>query len=72
MKKKRRKEAVSNIRYVENVLANSKEFKLPGKKALLKSDHEFEVILVDATETRIERPKKNNICSTQVKKSFIV
>ena len=62
----------SNIRYVENVLANSKEFKLPGKKALLKSDHEFEVILVDATETRIERPKKNNICSTQVKKSFIV
>jgi hypothetical protein len=62
----------TNIRYVENVLANSKEFKLPGKKALLKSNNEFEVILVDATETRIERPKKNNICSTPVKKSFTV
>jgi hypothetical protein len=33
---------------------------LPGKKALLKSNVEFEVILIDATETPIERPKKKD------------
>jgi len=32
---------------------------LPGRKALLKSDVEYDVILIDATETPIERPKKN-------------
>jgi hypothetical protein len=32
---------------------------LPGRKALLKSDVEYEVVLIDATETPIERPKKN-------------
>ena len=47
-----------NIRWIENVLIKSKEFSLPGKKALLKSDHEFEIVLVDATESPIERPKK--------------
>lgn len=58
-----------NIRWIENVLIKSKEFSLPGKKALLKSDHEFEIVLVDATESPIERPKKNSVCFTQAKKS---
>ena len=49
-----------NCRWVEDVLIKSKVFSLPGKKALLKSDTEFEVILVDATESPIERPKKKN------------
>ncbi len=31
---------------------------LPGRKALLKSDVEYEVVLIDATETPIARPKK--------------
>jgi len=48
------------IRWTESVLVKSNEFKLPGKKALLKSDFEFEVVFVDATESPIERPKKNN------------
>ena len=34
-------------------------FSLPGRKELLKSDAEYEVILIDATETPIERPQKN-------------
>ncbi|GAJ45927.1 putative transposase for insertion sequence element IS702 [Holospora elegans E1] len=34
------------------------DFALPGKNALLKSDKEYEVVLIDATETPIERPKK--------------
>lgn len=34
-------------------------FSLPGKKALLKSDASYEIILIDATETPVERPQKN-------------
>lgn len=45
-------------RWVEDTLIRSKVFSLPGRKALLKSDTEFEVILVDAAESPIERPKK--------------
>ena len=59
------------IRWVESTLVKSKEFKLPGKKALLKSDYEFEVVLIDATETPIERPKKNNANSTLEKRKSI-
>jgi DDE superfamily endonuclease len=46
------------IIWAESVLAASKEFRLPGKKALLNTDMELEVILIDATESRIQRPKK--------------
>ena len=60
------------IRWVENVLIKSKEFRLPGRKALLKSDNEFEVILIDATESPIERPKKNSVDSTRVKRNDIL
>lgn len=45
-------------RWVEDILIKSGKFSLPGKKALLKSDVEYEVILIDAAETPIERPKK--------------
>jgi hypothetical protein len=47
-----------NCKWIENTLIKSKAFSLPGKKALLKSDTQFEVILIDATESPIERPKK--------------
>lgn len=57
------------IRWIENVLIQSKEFRLPGRKALLKSDVEYEIILIDATESPIERPKKNSVNSIPVKKS---
>lgn len=46
-------------RWVETTLIRSGEFSLPGKKALAKSDMEFEVVLIDASETPIERPKKS-------------
>ncbi|MBM3199138.1 MAG: transposase family protein, partial [Chlamydiae bacterium] len=45
-----------NCKWVEDALIRSRKFSLPGKKALLKSDNEFEVILVDAAESPIERP----------------
>jgi len=43
---------------VENALMKSGKFRLPGKKALRKSDTPLEVVLIDATEQPIERPKK--------------
>jgi Helix-turn-helix of DDE superfamily endonuclease len=47
-------------RWVEDVLIKSGEFSLPGKKELLKSNIEYEVILIDASESPIERPKKKS------------
>lgn len=47
------------IRWIEDTLIKHPDFALPGRKALLKSDAEYEVILIDATETPIERPKKD-------------
>ncbi len=49
-----------SCRWVEDVLIKSKTFSLPGKKALLKNDAEFEVILIDATGSPIEQPKKQD------------
>jgi hypothetical protein len=57
-----------NIRWIENILVRSKEFRLPGRKALTKSDYKYEVVLIDATETPIERPKKNNGDTIRAKK----
>jgi len=46
------------VKWVENTLIKDKTFKLPGKKALLEPDCEYEVIQIDDTESPIERPKK--------------
>jgi hypothetical protein len=46
---------------VEDALVRSGKFRLPGKKALQSSDTVFEVVLVDASEQPIERPKKVKI-----------
>jgi len=58
-----------NICWIEDVLIKSKVFSLPGRKALVKSGNEYEVILIDATENPIERPKKNSANTTLAKKS---
>ena len=47
------------IKRVEDTLIQGGAFSLPGRKVLLKSDMEYEVILVDATESPIERPQKS-------------
>ncbi|QGZ91646.1 IS5 family transposase [Microcystis aeruginosa] len=46
------------VRKVENILIKSGLFNLPRKKALLESNSEIEVIVVDVSEQEIERPKK--------------
>jgi hypothetical protein len=42
---------------------------LPERKALLKNDMEYEVVLIDATESPVERPKKSKNTTTAVRKS---
>ena len=56
------------IVWVEDTLVKSGKFSLPGKKALLE-ENEIEVILVDVTESPIERPKKTNEIGTRARKS---
>ena len=36
-------------------------FALPGRKELLRSDIQYERVLIDTTETPIERPKKTKV-----------
>lgn len=60
--------AYQAIKWIENTLIKSGKFSLPGRKALLQSDVEYELILVDATESPIERPKKNKGDTTLAKR----
>ncbi len=48
------------VRWVEDTLIKDPVFALPGRKALLKSDMEYEVFLIDASESAIKRPKKKS------------
>jgi hypothetical protein len=50
--------AYRTIRSVEETLIGSGRFALPGQKKLYASEHELEVLVVDVTETPVERPKK--------------
>lgn len=59
------------IRWVEDTLIKSKLFHLPGRKALLKSDVNYAVVLVDASESPIQRPKKNKENTIQARKKDI-
>jgi hypothetical protein len=45
-------------RKVERLLMDSGKFRLPGKKQLYQQADKWQVIVVDVTESPIERPKK--------------
>lgn len=57
------------INWVENILVKSGLFSLPGKKVLTNNTLGIEVIVVDSTETPIERPKKGQRKSFSGKKN---
>lgn len=59
------------IKWVEDTLIRDGTFSLPGRRAPLKSGMEYEVILVDATESPIERPKKSKSGIIPARKSGI-
>lgn len=46
------------VKKVENALIRSGVFHLPGKKQLLDPEDVAALVVIDATETPIERPKK--------------
>ena len=57
------------VRWVENTLIKNKLFALPSRRALLKSDMEFEIVMIDATESPCERPKKGRNATILARKS---
>jgi len=57
------------IKWVENVLIKDGTFSLPGKKALLAEDTEYALVLIDATETPVERPKRGRKNTIQERRS---
>ena len=64
------------IEKIESILVQSKEFKLPGKKALSQADENgiipINQTVIDVTETQIERPKKKQKKSYSGKKKLIL
>ena len=56
------------IKWCEDTLAKSKAFRLPGRKAVAASERLFDVVLIDATETPIERPQKDKGDTTRGKR----
>ena len=57
---------------IESTLMKTGKFPIPGKKALLKDSDYPEVVVMDVTETAIERPKKNRRDITQARKNVIL
>jgi len=57
------------VRKIEDILLKSKQFHLPGKRALQASETVLEIVVIDATEQPIERPQKGNAGTTVVKRS---
>lgn len=63
--------ACRTIKGVEEILLGDKRFHLPGKKALHDGSLDLTVIVVDASEQRIERPQKNSDAAIPARKSAI-
>jgi len=60
------------VRDVESVLIKSGKFSLPSKRVLYESDSEIDFVIIDATESPIQRPKKSNESITLEKRSSIL
>lgn len=60
------------ISRAENLLIKSGKFSLAGKKSLLDSQIDYEIIIIDATESKIERPKKNKEPIIQPRKNTTI
>jgi hypothetical protein len=57
------------VKKVETTLLKDKRFHLPGKKALHDGSLDLTVIVVDASEQRVERPQKNSTAATPARES---
>lgn len=59
------------IRKIEKVLSEARVFTLPGKKYLYQSDSSLNTVVIDVTESPIERPKKNKSTSIVARRESI-
>ena len=59
------------IRTVEDTVIRSRKFSLPGKKKLQQPEHTIELVVVDVTESPIQRPQKNRNATTAAKRNSI-
>lgn len=59
-----------NCVWIEDILIKSKEFKLPNKKEFV-NNLDIEVVVVDASESPIQRPKKSKENTTRERKRGI-
>lgn len=57
-----------NCVWIENTLVKSKEFKLPSRREFV-NNLEIQTVVVDATESPIERPQKNKGNTIQARKN---
>jgi Helix-turn-helix of DDE superfamily endonuclease len=59
------------VRRMEDILIKSRQFRLPGKKALLHLQGSllFKIVVVDVGESPVERPQKSSGATTLVKRS---
>lgn len=48
-----------NIKAIESILIKSGKFSLPKRKEILMDENPIEIVLVDVTESSIERPKRH-------------
>lgn len=54
---------------IEQALLASGQFRLPGKKALRQPDATLTVVVLDASESPVERPKKDRVAPTVGRRS---
>lgn len=59
------------IQKIERVLSEARVFTLPGKKYLYQENSLINAVVIDATESPIERPKKNKSNSIVVRRKSI-
>lgn len=57
------------VHRVEDELSKIEAFRLPGKKQIRRGNLELSFVIVDVTETPIERPKKSSGTTTAAKRS---
>ena len=48
------------VRKLESILVGNKSFHLPGRKSLLQTGNQWEVVVIDVGESPVERPKKSS------------
>jgi len=61
-----------SIQWVENTLKQDGTFELPGKKVLKKASGAIEFVVIDVTESPINRPKKTKKSIIRAKRSVIL